>query len=123
MRKWLFLGAFFGLTAVGAGAYGWHTLEGDSALREIFNLGVEYQMWHALALLAVAWLSTQSEGRAAKAVTVAGWAFAIGIVTFSGTLYYFSMTEEIFLAGLAPAGGILLVLGWGALMWSALARK
>lgn len=117
MGKWLFLGALNGLIAVGAGAYGWHWLEvDDSGLRDIFAMGVDYQMWHALALLAVAWLSTRCEGRAARLVTVSGWSFTLGIVLFSGTLYYLGLTGEAPLHGLAPAGGLFLMAGWGALM-------
>ena len=72
MRLWLFLGAVNGFAAVAAGAYGWHSLEvSDTGLRDIFAIGVRYQMWHALALLAVAWLASRGDGPAAKAVAMA----------------------------------------------------
>ena len=121
MRLWLFLAAVNGLMAVIAGAFGWHWLDAASGTREIFAVGVDYQMWHALALLAVAWLASRTQARD-PAVTVAGWSFTAGIVLFSGTLYAFGFLEYIPLEGAAPAGGGLLMLGWAALIWAAVRR-
>ncbi len=128
MRTWLFLAAANGLMAVFAGAYGWHSLEADEGARQIFAMGVQYQMWHALALLAVAWLATRGEdggrspgsGLGPRPVRLAGWAFTIGILLFSGSLYAFGITGTIPVDGAAPAGGFSLMAGWGALMWAAL---
>ncbi len=122
MRLWLFLAAVNGLMAVIAGAYGWHSLEAEAGTRKIFAVGVQYQMWHALALLAVAWLASRSETRRPE-VIVAGSAFTAGIVLFSGTLYAFGFLEYIPLEGAAPAGGVLLMVGWAALIWAALRRS
>lgn len=120
MKFWLFLGAVNGLVAVAAGAYGWHSLAADDGGRAIFAMGVDYQMWHALALIAVAWLASGNGGLPA---TIAGWAFTIGIVLFSGTLYAFGVTGSIPLGGAAPAGGVLLMAGWAALAWIALRQR
>jgi len=117
MRVWLFLGALNGLVAVCAGAYGWHELGGDDGARDMFAIGVQYQMMHALGLLAVAWLADR-RGRS-PVVIVAGVAFAVGIVLFSGTLYAFGMTGAVPVEGAAPAGGFAFILGWLALMWTA----
>ncbi len=124
MRLWLFLAALNGLLAVTAGAYGSHALVAtESAHRAIFMTAVQYHMWHALALLAVAWLASRREAPGAKAVRVAGWAFTAGIVLFSGTLYALGLTGSVPVPGAAPAGGISFFLGWAALIWAALARK
>lgn len=117
MRLWLFLGALNGLIAVCAGAYGWHDLGGDDSAREMFAIGVQYQMMHALGLLAVAWLADR-RGRT-PAVTVAGVAFTLGIVLFSGSLYAFAITGILPIGGAAPVGGFAFILGWLALMWTA----
>jgi len=127
MRTWLFLAAANGLMAVIAGAYGWHSLKADDGARQIFAMGVQYQMWHALALLAVAWLAARGEGGDSpglgpRPVRLAGWAFTLGIGLFSGSLYAFGISGEILLDGAAPAGGLSLMAGWGALMWAALRR-
>ncbi len=124
MRLWLFLAALNGLLAVTAGAYGSHALVvTDSGFRDSFMTAVQYHMWHALALLAVAWLASRPEAAGAKAVRVAGWAFTAGIVLFSGSLYALGVTGSVPVPGAAPAGGISFFLGWAALIWAAVARK
>jgi len=52
---WLGAGALFGAIAVGAGAYGSHALRAELAepLLVMYETAVRYQMYHALALLAV----------------------------------------------------------------------
>lgn len=105
MGVWLFLGGLNGLLAVAAGAYGWHRLGGDA----MFTMGADYHMCHALALLAVAWLAST---RPALAVHLAGGAFMLGIILFSGTLYAFALTGNVPVPGAAPVGGALLMIGW-----------
>ncbi len=119
MALWLFLGTLNGLVAVAAGAYGWHSLGGDEGARKMFEIAVQYQMVHALALVAVAWLATRFDGRWRLPVHVAGAGFTLGIVLFSGTLYAFGLTGTVPVEGAAPFGGFLLMVGWGALMWIA----
>ncbi|MCP5367280.1 MAG: DUF423 domain-containing protein [Hyphomicrobiales bacterium] len=114
MRPWLILAGLNGLVAVAAGAYGWHWLEThESAQRDIFNLGVQYHMWHALALVGVAWLADRMGGRLPA---VAGILFTAGLVLFSGSLYAFGLTGVLPLRGAAPAGGFLLMAGWACLV-------
>lgn len=120
---WLFLGALNGLLAVTAGAYGRHWLAGGDVAREMFQIASQYQMVHALALLAVAGLASMpSQGRLSSA-TVAGVAFAVGVLLFSGSLYAFGLTGGLLLPGAAPAGGFALMAGWLALMWTALRSR
>jgi len=117
MNPWLILGALNGLAAVAAGAYGWHALAADEAARQIFMMGSQYQMWHALALCAVAWIASRDEGSLARFVRLAGVSFTIGIILFSGTLYAFGVTGIVPVEGAAPAGGLALMAGWAALAW------
>ncbi len=124
MRLWLFLAALNGLLAVAAGAYGSHGLAvTESAHRDVFMTAVQYHMWHALALFAVAWLAQRPEAPGAAAVRVAGWAFTAGIVLFSGSLYALGLTGSVPVPGAAPAGGLSFFVGWAALIWVAVARK
>ncbi len=124
MRLWLFLAALNGLLAAAAGAYGSHALVvTESAHRDIFMTAVQYHMWHALALLAVAWLASRPDVPGAAAVRVAGWAFTAGIVLFSGSLYALGLTVSVPVPGAAPAGGLSFFVGWAALIWTALARN
>jgi uncharacterized membrane protein YgdD (TMEM256/DUF423 family) len=111
---WLMLGALNGLLAVAAGAYGRHGFADDFP-REMFAIGSEYQMWHALALLAVALLASRP-GTRQGLLLVAGSAFVTGIVLFSGSLYWLAVHGTPPVAGSAPLGGVLLMLGWLALI-------
>ena len=113
---WLIIGGLNGLIAVAAGAYGWHSLGADDSIREIFMMGVSYQMWHALAILAVAFAAARPDLDNSRLPTIAGLCFLVGIFLFSGTLYAYSLLGEILLDGAAPFGGFLLMAGWAALM-------
>jgi uncharacterized membrane protein YgdD (TMEM256/DUF423 family) len=120
------LAGFFGLTGVAAGAWGWHDLGADDAVREIFMMGVSYQLWHSLALLAVAWLSSRTDMAQSRLPTVAGIGFSAGIVLFSGTLYAFAVTGIVPFDGAAPAGGFALMAGWGSFIvygWKVMRTK
>lgn len=112
------LGALFGFLAVAAGAFGAHALEGRLApdRLETFELAARYQMYHALALLAVAWASTRWPGGATSA---AGWLFVGGIVVFAGTLYGLGLGGPRWLGAITPVGGLSLLAGWLLLGWAA----
>ena len=77
-----------------------------------FKTGCEYQMTHALALLAVGILGLKEEKKSLK---VAGYCFTLGIVLFSGTLYILTLTGQRWLGAITPIGGLLLIFGWVAL--------
>jgi uncharacterized membrane protein YgdD (TMEM256/DUF423 family) len=113
---WLIVAGFFGATSVGAGAYGWHSLGENDSIREIFMMGVNYQMWHALALLGVAWVASRAPFKTSKLPLLTGIAFSLGIVLFSGTLYLFALIGYVPVEGAAPAGGWLMMAGWVMLM-------
>lgn len=119
MKLFFVLGAMFGGLAVVLGAFGAHALRGSLSTEDLstFEIGVRYQMYHALALLAVAWAMTQWE---AAALTAAGWAFVVGIVIFSGSLYVLVLTGQRWLGAVTPVGGVAFILGWGLLAWVAL---
>lgn len=118
-RLWLFLGALNGLLAVAAGAYGRHGGLGSDG-REMFGIASHYQITHGLALLAVAWLASRAAaGRWLTLANFAGAAFSLGILLFSGSLYWFGISGVVPVAGSAPAGGWCLMLGWLALMAAA----
>jgi len=72
-------------------------------------------MYHALGLLAVAWATSRwPEGN----LNAAGWAFIVGIVIFSGSLYVLSITGMRWLGAITPIGGLAFLLGWAILVWS-----
>lgn len=112
-------GALAALLAVGLGAFGAHALEGRLDARDLatFETGVRYQMYHALALLVVAWAVGRWPG---AATTFAGWAFVAGIVVFSGSLYLLVLTGPRWLGAVTPLGGLSFLAGWAALAWAVL---
>lgn len=122
-NPWLLVAAVSGLSGVAAGGYGWHGLAADQGAREVYTTGVHYQMWHSLALLAVAWLVESRRGAAAgRWARLAGLCFALGIVLFSGSMYFFGIVGEVPFPGAAPVGGFALLAGWGCLAVAALRK-
>jgi len=119
LRHFLFLGAVNGFLAVAFGAFAAHGLKDllSSGLLAVFQTGVEYQAMHALALLAVGILGAHSAQL--KPLKLAGWAFATGILLFSGSLYLLALTDARWLGAVTPFGGMAFLLGWGALAWHA----
>ncbi|HSH46328.1 MAG TPA: DUF423 domain-containing protein, partial [Longimicrobiales bacterium] len=76
---------------------------------ETFRLGAQYQMYHALALLAVAWATTRWPG---AATTASGWLFVTGILIFAGTLYGIGLGGPRWLGAITPIGGTSFLAGW-----------
>ena len=105
------LGALSGFIAVGAGAFGAHGLKTRLTpdLLTVFETAARYQMFHALALLAVAWAFTRWPGRA---VVASGWCFVAGTALFSGSLYLLALTGLRGFGAITPFGGVLFLAGW-----------
>lgn len=115
-QLFLVLASIFGGLSVAAGAFGSHALRdrlSDRAL-EIFETGAKYQMYHALALLAVGILLNQTKV-APLSLTIAGCAFIAGIVIFSGSLYALSLSGVKGLGAITPIGGAFFLVGWACL--------
>jgi uncharacterized membrane protein YgdD (TMEM256/DUF423 family) len=118
MKIFLVLGAVLAGLAVGLGAFGAHGLRATLSPEDLatFEIGVRYQMYHALGLLAVAWVGSQWPS---SAVTAAGWAFLIGILIFSGSLYLLVLSGQRWLGAITPIGGVAFLVGWALLAWAA----
>jgi uncharacterized membrane protein YgdD (TMEM256/DUF423 family) len=118
MDRFFFLsGAVAAFIAVALGAFGAHSLKTKLSpdMLYIFEVGVRYQMYHALGLIAVAWAMTRWPEANLNA---AGWAFIVGIVVFSGSLYLLSATDIRWLGAITPIGGLAFLIGWAILVWS-----
>ena len=104
------LGALNALVAVATGAFGAHGLRGRLSERmlQTWETASRYHLYHALGLLAVAWLASQ-KGHAADA---AGWSMLTGIALFSGSLYALALTGATRLGAVTPLGGLGFLLGW-----------
>ena len=112
------IGSISGFLGVMLGAFGAHALKGrlDAELLATFEVGVRYQMYHALALLAVGWAATRWPG---AAVTTSGWLFVAGTVIFSGSLYALALSGARWLGAITPLGGLAFLAGWLCLAWAA----
>jgi uncharacterized membrane protein YgdD (TMEM256/DUF423 family) len=111
---WLATGAIAAGIGVALGAFGAHGLKSRVGpdLLVIFETGVRYHMYHALALLAVAWAASRMPS---TWVTASGWLFVAGIAIFSGSLYVMTLTGARWLGAITPIGGLAFILGWVAL--------
>ena len=109
-RLFALAGAKLALLAVALGAFGAHALRTRLSPEDlaIFETGVRYQMYHALALFAVAWAASRWPG---TAVNAAGWMFIVGVLIFSGSLYALALTDTRWLGAITPVGGVALILG------------
>jgi uncharacterized membrane protein YgdD (TMEM256/DUF423 family) len=100
--------------AVAAGAFGAHLLRTRLApdVLAVFETGARYQMYHALALFAVAWAASRWPG---MPVRTAGWLFVAGTVLFSGSLYLLALSGARWLGAITPIGGLCFLAGWALL--------
>lgn len=123
MRAWLCLGAASGGIAVVMGALAAHGAGvglSPEAARWIAT-GADYQMPHALALLAVAWLSGRPGAPRGGWLAAAGWAFVAGTLLFSMGLYVMAVAGLASLGPVIPVGGVAYLMGWTCLFVHALA--
>ncbi len=116
-RVWLVLAGLNGAIAVAAGAMAAHVAQ--DAGGETVATASRYQMWHALALLAVAWLSTTTRSKLAN---IAGCLYVAGIVLFCGSLYLSVAAGWSGVTIAAPFGGVAFILGWLVLLGTGLGR-
>jgi uncharacterized membrane protein YgdD (TMEM256/DUF423 family) len=113
-RTFLLLGAVFGFLGVGLGAFGAHGLRGrlSPEMLAVFETGVRYHMYHALAIVLTALLMPRIGG---WLVSTAGWCFVAGIVLFSGSLYALAISGVTVLGAITPLGGLAFLAGWACL--------
>lgn len=114
-RLFASLGAISAAVAVAAGAFGAHALRArlEPRLLEVFETAARYQMYHALALFAVAWVLSRSA--ATGLATASGWLFVAGTLVFSGSLYAMALSGLRGLGAVTPVGGLCLLAGWALL--------
>jgi uncharacterized membrane protein YgdD (TMEM256/DUF423 family) len=119
-KQTLLAAAILGFLSVAIGAFGAHalkpTLLANNRL-EIFELAVQYQFYHTLALLAIALLLKKQETRLLK---IASALLLAGILLFSGSLYIMAIANTSSLGMITPLGGVCFLGGWGCLIVSAL---
>jgi uncharacterized membrane protein YgdD (TMEM256/DUF423 family) len=112
----LLFSAFFGFLSVALGAFAAHGLKHrlDEYARGLWSTAVEYQMFHALALLGLAALMSQLSLPRLQWV---GYSWIAGIILFSGSLYLLALTGVRVLGMVTPIGGLAFLVGWTLLFW------
>jgi uncharacterized membrane protein YgdD (TMEM256/DUF423 family) len=113
-RTFLLVGAVLGFLGVALGAFGAHGLRArlSPEMLAVFETGVRYHMYHALALVVTSLLMARMTG---WLVAAAGWSFVAGIVLFSGSLYALAMSGVTVLGAITPLGGLAFLAGWAFL--------
>lgn len=108
-----------GASAVALGAFGAHALQGvlDERGVALWHTAVNYHFWHALAFVLAA-LGTAGRSRA-----VALFAFAVGVLLFSGSLYALALGAPRWCGAITPLGGVGFIVGWVALGWGLVRRS
>ena len=121
-RVLIMAGGILGLLGVVAGAMGVHTLRDvlDAKALNTFETGVRFQMYHALALLAVGSLAGRWKTGFVK---LSGVLFTAGVVLFSGSLYILAITGIGVFGAIAPLGGLSLMAAWTSLIVGAIRQK
>jgi uncharacterized membrane protein YgdD (TMEM256/DUF423 family) len=118
---------FFGMGCASAaagvilGAFGAHSLRDrlGPQMLAVFETGVRYQMFHALALLAAGLAASRWGATGGPLFATAGWLFAAGTILFSGSLYVLTLTGIRWFGAITPLGGVSFIAGWILLLMGA----
>lgn len=125
-KKILLAAVFLGITAIILGAFGAHALKKVLSVEQLqsFEVGVRYQMYHALFLLFIGSFAFLNE----KERLLIFWLTILGVLFFSGSIYLLATNgitnlKTKFLEPVTPVGGLLLILAWGYLFYVILSKK
>ena len=104
------------------GAFGAHALKEKLSEKylAIWETAVQYQMFHALALIAIGILMSSKLIGPVSSLNTAGYFMIAGIVLFSGSLYVLSLTGIGILGAITPIGGLAFLVGWILLIVAAI---
>ena len=119
LKTGLILGSLFSLFTVILGAFGAHALKEQLTEydQSIYDKAVFYQMFHAIGIFIVTFIG---EYYSSINISIIIWAFVLGIVLFSGSLYILAVTKIRWLGMVTPIGGTFFIIGWGMLFFKLL---
>ena len=122
-RTFLGLGSLLLAVAAMLGAFGTHSLQDTLTTEQMtsFNSGVTYHFYHALGLIAVAFVVHYLP--ASRLPRWSGWLMVIGILFFSGSIYLITFGAPRMVVMAAPVGGISFMTAWVLLAWSAFTAR
>ena len=125
-KRILLVAAILGVTAIILGAFGAHALKKVLSVEQLatFEVGVRYQMYHALFLLFVGTFAFLGE----KERSIIFYLTIVGVLFFSGSIYLLTThgitnLKTKFLGPITPIGGLLLISAWSYLFYSILSKK
>ena len=119
LKTGLILGSLFSLFTVILGAFGAHALKEQLTEygQSIYDKAVFYQMFHAMGIFVVTFVG---DYYSSINTLIIMWAFALGIVLFSGSLYILALTKIKWIGMITPIGGMFFIVGWGMLIFKLL---
>ena len=111
-KSFVMTAGVFGFIGVALGAFGGHALKEmiSPEMLEIYKIGVQYHLIHAVVLFAIA-LSGKEFMKQSFVF------FAVGILLFSFSLYAYAISGIKFLVFITPLGGTSLLIGWGLMVY------
>ncbi|MGJ8637848.1 MAG: DUF423 domain-containing protein [Opitutaceae bacterium] len=115
LRNTIAIGGIWAFLAVSLGALGAHGLKDTltaNETSEVWKTAVDYQMWHAIALILCGLM--QTAGKPLRAPTIL---FNFGILLFSGSLYWLSLGGPKWLGPITPLGGLCFLSAWALFIW------
>lgn len=114
VKLFIIAGAINGFLAVAFGAFGAHALKEKLSEKylAIWETAVQYQMFHALALIAIGILMSSKILGPVSSLNTAGYLILAGIILFSGSLYVLSLSGIGVLGAITPIGGVAFLVGW-----------
>lgn len=125
-KKILLVAAFLGITAIVLGAFGAHGLKKVLSMEQLatFEVGVRYQMYHALFLLFVGIFAFLGE----KERSIIFYLTITGVLFFSGSIYFLATNtitniKTKFLGPITPIGGMFLIMAWSYFFYVILSKK
>jgi uncharacterized membrane protein YgdD (TMEM256/DUF423 family) len=127
-KSFLSIGAFLGALAVVLGAFAAHGLKKIASVEDVavFQTGVQYQMYHALALIMLSIIYERVQNNWVKS---AGYCYSFGILFFSGSLYLITALKTggkdipAMVGIITPAGGLIFIVGWLSLLIGVLKKR
>ncbi|MFD1806433.1 DUF423 domain-containing protein [Pasteurella oralis] len=118
-NKWLFIAALSGFFCIAFGAFAAHGLEKTLSAKALawIETGLKYQMFHTIALMVLATLSSYFKLETDKFISMIGITWSFGILLFSGSLYLLALGVGKMMAWITPVGGSLFLIGWATLAY------
>jgi len=124
-KGWIIIAALSGAISIAIGAFAAHGLdlstEAGRKAREWLQTGSQYEMIHALAIVAVVALARSAAVNLPWAL-VAQCLFLAGSLLFPGALYVLAFGGPRWFGAVAPIGGAAFILGWLSLGVAALLK-